>query len=300
MSARWAGVGLVLASLWPLAACAEALDIPELGVRIPNLPPGTAKPEVYARVNGYSALLRIGTATLSIARVQEAVPAGSDVREASYRTAQEAAFYEDLGAKVHGEATSINGHAAWTNNSAVRSGDRPVSWSCVTYVIADQHLYRFTAAAWGGEKPPADYTAAVQAMSDATFVPVEVPSDVTPSGLLAMPPPHWMGIDYYPASAKRRGEEGVVGLEFGIDTKGHVRDVRKLYGTSTELDNAAIDCLQHITLEVGPRWEAKGYDKLRFTSEVRFALAESGHCGKPPPPRIPGAWEVHICGSRLR
>jgi hypothetical protein len=115
LSALLTVVGLTFTSVWPVTVCAETFDIPEVGVRLPNLPAGTSKPQVSAHVDGYSAGLHVGTATLSIARVEEPVPAGSDVADGSYRTAQQASFNEDLGPKVHSEATSVNDHPAWTN-----------------------------------------------------------------------------------------------------------------------------------------------------------------------------------------
>jgi hypothetical protein len=307
--------------------------IPELGVVIPISRPNMTEPEVIPRVDGYFASLEVGRALddtddhpqgsehvlagcsqldmclkLSISRLEEPVPTGSDVRDSNYRTVQQAAFGEDLGPKVHGEVTSIDGHPAWTNSSArpvkmhagkhsppigIPWGDLPVVWTSVTYVIADQHLYRFVVVQVGWDKPPLDFTAVVQAVSAATFAPVEVPDGVTPSGLLKMPPHHWdKHFDYYPDTEKSRGDTGSVDLEFSIDTKGHVRDdIRWLGGHSREFDESAADYFLGTTFDVGPDWAAKGYDKLRFRTQVQFgirpALWLSLHmrggfgCGKP-------------------
>lgn len=289
----------VIATAWPVTGHTETLDIPELGVQVPNVPSGTSKPTVLAHVDGYSASLRIGTASLLIARVQEPVPAGSDIRDAGFRT--QVSFNDYLGPKFHSDATYINGHPAWTNSSARRSGPGPVHWSCVTYVIVDQHLYHFSASADGGDKPPADFTAAVQAMSDTTFIPVVAPSNATPSGLLRMPASRFKNdMDYYPASAKRRGEGGVVDLEYSIDSKGRAQDVRQLYSTSDVFYKSAMELLQRSSFDIGPNWAAMGYDKVRFTVEVAFAISESFPCKDPPPARIPGGEQIYVCGGKLR
>jgi len=304
MRARRVIVGLVLSGLWPLAGHADPLDIPELGVRIRDVPQGTAKPGVIPRGDGYTAIIRIGTATLNIARVEEPVAAGSDVKDANYRTAQQAAFNENFGPKVSSKATTISGHSAWTNASAVRYPDGFVRWGYVTYVIADQHLYRFVVLAVGGTTQPADLTAAGKVMYAVTFVPVDRSGNsALASGLLKMPPAHVNGeVDWYGGSAKRHHFEGVVGLEFSINNRGGVGDVRDLYATTySELNKNALDMLQTTTFEVGPNWEPNGYDKLRFRWEVQFVLGNSTSCpGASSPPRVPDAQVMQVCARWVR
>jgi hypothetical protein len=178
-------------------------------------------------------------------------------------------------------------------------------YTCVTYAIVDQHLYRFVADATGGDTRPPDFDAVVRAMSELTFGAIDrsaAHSDTAPSGLLTMPafhPPS--NVDWYPPAAKRRGEQGIVGLEFSIDGKGHVQDVRRNYGDATDLATSAQGMLQSAVFRAGPGWEERGYEKLRFAIEFQFSIDEPGrHCRGNSPPRVPGAQVVAICGSIKR
>lgn len=95
-------------------------------------------------------------------------------------------------------------------------------------------------------------------------------------------------------SAKLRGVEGVVDLEYGIDDKGHVRDLRGTYSASQTLQDAAQALLRSTTFQVKPNWEADDYQNLRFTAEVQFWL---GRCPRNFPARTVGAEVITICDS---
>jgi hypothetical protein len=138
----------VLACALPLAARAAELAIPELGIHFSDLPVGVASPRVKARVDGYTATLHISTAMLRIDRMEETLPSGSDIRNASFRATQEAGFGERPFSNPKGQPTAINGRDAWTTTSAIRSPEGSVSYSSSTYVVVDQHLYRFLATGW--------------------------------------------------------------------------------------------------------------------------------------------------------
>ena len=296
---------LALGGLSSLGAHAEGLDIPELGVHVASLPPGTALAESLARVDGYLAEIGLGSATLSIARVEEPVPLGSDVQNADYRVAQQRAFHEPVDKKTPGKSTGIDGHPAWTT-ARVRAGSMGnVNWFCSTYVIVDQHLYRFVVDANGGSTRPPDFDAAMQVMSDVRFIPINRPKpDETspkPSGLLKMPAQHnkvWE--DWYGTSAKLAGEQGVIGMEFSVDSKGHVRDVQQVYGKAPELSQSAEAYIKNTAFDVGPNWVTNGYDKLRFAEEFQFVLIDKhASCPRAGSPRTPGAAVVQICGVRI-
>jgi hypothetical protein len=293
----------------PVPSYHNKIEIPELGIHMTDLPDDVTTPQVIRRVDGYQANLRIRTATLTIARLEDPVPAGTDVRDAAYRAIQQAAFDEDFGPKAHGEATAINGHAAWTTFSARRTGynGTVAFYTCVTYAIVDQHLYRFAANATGGDTRPPDFDAAVRATSELTFGAIDrsaAHNDTAPSGLLTMPTFHpASNVDWYPPAAKRGGEQGIVGLEFSIDAKGHAQELRRTYGEASDLTTSAQAMLQSAVFRVGPRWEKSGYQKLRFEMEFQFSIDEPGRgrrCSGYSPPRVPGAEVVAICGSIRR
>lgn len=115
--------------------------------------------------------------------------------------------------------------------------------------------------------------------------------------------PKWQlrpNVDWYPPAAQRRGEQGVVDMEFGIDGTGHVRDVQQTFAVSDTLGKAARALLQSLTYRVNPSWEVKGYQTLRFNLEVQFLLTGiDAHCPGALPPRVPAAEAVVVCGSLL-
>ena len=309
MTPRLASASLAFVVLCPLAAFAEPLEIPELWIRIANLPSGEIKPQVIRRVDGYEAILQLGAGTLTIARLDEPVSAGSSVGDAAYRGSQQDDFNEDLGPQVYERASTLAGQDAWTRFSAYRrtsgipqgSADDSVRYMCVTYAIVDQHLYRLVSNANGGVTKPPDFDAAVHAMSGVTFVAVDRSADSAraPVGLLKMP--KWqprLNTDWYPPVAQRRGEQGVVDLEFSIDGSGHVRDVRQTFAASDTLGKAARQLLQSSTYRVNSSWQVQGYQTLRFNLEFQFLLSGNSRCPHALP-RVPGEEAVVVCGSRL-
>jgi hypothetical protein len=292
---------ILFTSLWPIAGYADGIDIPGLGVHIAEVPDGPHTLEVAHRIDGYLATLRIGKAALIIARVDAPVVSGSDIREASFRTAQRAEFYEKPEPAAREQATVVSGHDAWTIVSARRASGHLVNYRCVTYTVVDQHLYRLEAYATGQDAMPPEYEAAVHMMLELSFVPVDrsaLSDSGGAAGLLEMPPVHHMrnNMDYYPAEAIRRGEEGVVGLEFSIDGSGHARDLLTNYYSSRMLVGAAQAALKSADFRVRPNWEANGYQKLSLTIEFQFGLEWPNRpCPNSLPPRIPGAEVVSIC-----
>jgi hypothetical protein len=106
---RWLIASLALAFLWPVASHANGVDIPELGVHIAAAP-SDSTPKLLRRVDGYLAMLRIGKATLTVARLEDPVPLGSEVRDANYRASSSREFNEDLASNSLGAATVTAGH----------------------------------------------------------------------------------------------------------------------------------------------------------------------------------------------
>jgi hypothetical protein len=290
-----------LACALPLTGHADELAIPELGIHFADLPAGMVGPEVKARIDGYTATLHIGTGTLRIDRMDETVPSGSDIKNADFRATQREGFEEQTLSNAKGQPTALNGHDAWTTTAAMRSPDGTVWYTSSTYVVVDQHLYRLLASgSWERAGAPPDFLAAMQALSTVTFGPVDrspVPGGGSPSGLVKMP--HFFpssSKDYYPVASRRRGETGIVDLEYSIDGKGRARDVQEIYAATQDLGASARSVLTEHQFHVSPGWENRGYQKLRFTFEVHYSLRGRGGRCEELPTRLPEAQLVLVCG----
>jgi hypothetical protein len=264
--------------MWAQLTFAESIQIPELGVYMPDAPAGLAVPRVSQYIDGSRASLAIGTAHLLIARLEAEVPAGSDVRERAYRAAQREYFHDNLGAQGREQATMIGGRDSWTMATAVRSAQgASVRYRSITYVIFQQHFYRLEVHATGvGTKPP-DYSSALTALSRLTFAPIERSgTPVAPAGLLSTPVFHGNSSKpYYPAALSRRGVQGIVDLEFSIDDHGRAYDVRQTYADSENLGEAAEDELRAGTFNIYEGWKEKGYSSVRLNIEFQYRLTEN-------------------------
>jgi hypothetical protein len=248
-----------------------------------------------------------GEVLLNIYRVEDPVLPNASVTDAAYREGLHADFDDNLGSNAHGEATSIAGHTAWTTISAHLWEPGPVvDYTCITYVIANQHLYRLHTFARGtAKKRPADFDAAVRAMSDITFEPVRRPTladSGSSSQRLKMPRfkpgPHGPDLPNFTGPS---GERGIVDVEFSIDRKGHARDIKQTYATSRALAKGVLAFLQAGVFRVPASWEANGSHNLRFTQEFQFSFAAPGQrCPDASEPHIPDADVVPICTSLVR
>jgi hypothetical protein len=162
---------LALLVSWPLACHAGELDVPELGVRLADLPEGAAKPQVTEHSEGAEMTTTAGDALLSIYRTAAPEPAGSDVASPRYRASVDRRFGSDIDSKMQGAPTSLGGHSAWTIVDA-RPQSGHTLFLCVSYVIVDEHLYRLAVTATGTGHRPADFDALVRALSHVSFEPV--------------------------------------------------------------------------------------------------------------------------------
>jgi len=289
---------ILLLPIWASATYANGIDIPELGAHIAQLPAAGGSIRVIRRNDGYLAIVPIGQATLTIARLDEPLPAGSDIGNAAFRAAQRAEFYESPVPQTQEHPTTIDGHPAWTTLSAASGGGSAVSYSCITYTVVDEHLYRLLSSATSEEKKrPADFDATVRVMSELTFTPVNrssAQSSQPARGLLKMPKGTVPSRDLYPASLVALGGQGIADIEYRIDGKGHVRDVRQTYRDSRLAGEAAEALLKNTTFPVNSRWETDGHQHLRFTTEVQFWF---NRCPQNWPPQTQGAEVLTICSA---
>ena len=158
--------------LWPLALYAEAaLDVPQLGLKFASLPDGVSKPVITQAAAGHEVLIQLGKATLRVYRENGTVPAGSDVASPGYRAKLDAKFGKRIESTDQGAPTAVGGHGAWTVVEARPAGPTDTAYTCLTYVIAEQHLYRLTIDAVGLIRPR-EFDALVEAQSGISFEPV--------------------------------------------------------------------------------------------------------------------------------
>jgi hypothetical protein len=177
---RFSLLSLAAALLLPFAAHADDIDIPELGVRLTKLPSGAGQPQVTQisqQPAGYDALVRLGVAALNIYREDEPVPVDSDVADPRYRAQLDHRYPSGIESKTVGAPTSIGGHSAWTVVDARERGSSDLTqYTCLSYVIVDQHLYRLAVTADGSPRRPPEFDGLVKALSGVTFELVRRPN----------------------------------------------------------------------------------------------------------------------------
>ena len=170
-------LSLFAALLWPLAAYANDVDVPELGVRLSTLPDGVTQPQVTQRPPGYDAVMRLGLAKLEIFREDDPAPPGSDVADPRYRALLDRRYHGSVESKSLGAPTSLGGHSAWTVVDAREDSSADLThYTCLSYVIVDQHLYRLAVTADGSPGRPPEFDTMVKALSGVSFEQVQRPS----------------------------------------------------------------------------------------------------------------------------
>jgi hypothetical protein len=169
-------ISLTALLVWPLAVQANDVEVPELGVRLSTLQISLTQPQVTQRPAGYDALMRLGLATLEIFREDDPVPVGSDVADPRYRALLDRR-YHGIETKTLGAPTNLGGHSAWTVVDAREDSSTDVThYTCLSYVIVDEHLYRLAVTADGSPGRPPEFDALVKALSGVSFEQVQRPS----------------------------------------------------------------------------------------------------------------------------
>jgi len=170
-------LSLFAALLWPLAAYASDVDVPELGVRLSTVPDGVTQPQVTQRPPGYDAVIHYGLAKLEIFREDDPTPPGSDVADPRYRALLDRRYHGGVESKAVGAPTSLGGHSAWTVVDAREDSSVDLThYTCLSYVIVDQHLYRLAVTADGAPGRPPEFDTLVKALSRVSFEQVQRPS----------------------------------------------------------------------------------------------------------------------------
>jgi hypothetical protein len=176
---RARAVPLIALLLCPLAASANEVDLPELGVRLAELPSAATKPQVSEKSEppgGPNAVMHLGIAELNISREEDPVPPGSDVADPGYRAALDRRYRGSVESTTLGAPTSVGGHSAWTVVDARSASADLTHYTCLTYVIVDQHLYRLAVTADGSPGRPPEFDALVKALSSVSFESVQRPN----------------------------------------------------------------------------------------------------------------------------
>ena len=171
-------LALIALLSWPLALQANEVEVPELGVRLTAVPSAATKPQVSEgsqRPGGYDAVLHLGSAELSIYREEDPVAPGSDVADPAYRASLDRRYHGNVESKTLGAPTSVGGHSAWTVVDARSSSADLTHYTCLTYVIVDQHLYRLAVTADGSPARPPEFDALVKTLSSVSFESVRRP-----------------------------------------------------------------------------------------------------------------------------
>ena len=135
---------------------------------------------VAARPDGFAVTGRAGEAQLEVYR--EEATANGDVASPRYRARLDQRFDPTIDSRDQGAPTSVGGYNAWTVVGTHAQG-AVTRYVCVTYVVADRHLYRFEVSAAGGEHRPPEFDFLVRVLSRVKFEPVHrAPPPAAPAG----------------------------------------------------------------------------------------------------------------------
>jgi hypothetical protein len=303
MNRSW-DILLSLLVLSPLVCTANELVIPEVAIEFKNLPASTAGSEIYRRNTATDAVTPIGSVILSVRREDAEVPSGSSLSDSSFRATVQSRFDKELDPKAQGALTSVGGHAGWALIEAQRSARSPwILYTCVIYVIVDQHLYRLMVRTVGGVQRPTEFDAVVREISNAIFLPAPPAVDGTPgpvaaAGPMKLPPFAPVGGlgDGLIVGLPKQTSVGVADLEFTIDGQGRAQGYKVLYTEPRQYGVLALTYLQQKTFGVPADWEESGSQSLRFTVEFQFPVATGGSCPGPGlPPHMADTPVIPIC-----
>jgi hypothetical protein len=301
-----ARVWAVLLVLLPAVSRADVVEVPELGVKFSALPSGVSPFQVVERPAGYEAVAHLGRFSLSIYRLEEPVPAGADLRDARYRATLETTLGIKAGSLKQGETRRVGNDHGWTipRPMTVQLGAVTL-YSWWIYAIGNQHVYRLSVSG-GGPTAADEFRSLLEGVYSIAFEPVQRAERPAPELAASAPgkmPRFVAGFDdddFYPATARRLGEHGPVDVEFSIDGRGHVQDVRQTYAAVREFSTLAVQALNSGVFRVPTDWEATGSQKLRFTVEFQLSLVGPGQtCPGKQTPRVADAYVIMVCGSEI-
>jgi hypothetical protein len=264
-------IGALVATgcLLPLTCVASEVELPELGITVSDLPELVAKPTADERPRGYEAIARFrANVTLTVYRQDDSVTPGS-LEDGGYRAAVLAPLGQPQDWKDKGRVASSGGHEAWITFHEIRLGTVSAANRITLYTVVDQCPYRMIVTAIG-PKPPPEFDAVVAAIqADTAFGPIRRSTE--PEWTAAEHPdrvPRFVRgelIPLYPDSSRRRREQGAVEVEFSIDGRGRVTDLKQVKAAYRDLGERLPEYFDQGLFRVPRDWVETGSDKRRFT-----------------------------------
>jgi hypothetical protein len=301
VGALYAGVML------SFTAQAAEFEIPELGVRLGNMPADVPPPAVSERPEGYDASINVNPAFLIVYRSNDPVGTPS-VTDDDFKKSLRAEFAERVSRIDVEQPVVIGGQKGWLMSGTRSEG--PVNiWHAAVYVVFDQHLLRFSLSAIGAAKRPPEFDKAAAMLNDVTFSPARIPQTETavnatePSadGRRHLPEFISSGESVYPAPALRLRRQGIVIVTFRINDKGRVEDLAETYSDFPQLGSRIPVFFKMSRFRLPTDWAASGNTQQLFTVEFQFGLKEpGGTCPNQRSPRSPNADVVMICRDAPR
>jgi hypothetical protein len=283
------------------------IAIPELGVEFLQLPDQAMEQGVKGSRAGHEATLNIGKAFLLVYRDDDPVAPGSSILAPEYRKAILARAEFAVPPRSAGQPLKLDGHDGWAfvEVSTLPSPSASRDYTATIFVIVDQHLYRLTGDALGSRIEPPDFKLATRAISTVRFLSIQKPDQPTAhtsrASSMALPSFADKGQDFYPPTAVRLNQEGIVSIEFSVDGSGHAHDFELMYSPSRQLAQFVPAYLKAVAFRVPPDWEQAGHQNQRFRMEFGFHLMgkDETSCAIPVWPLIGAAAGLLSCTPHL-
>ena len=273
---RTVGVIIValLVSLTALPTHAADLESPDLGLRVRHLPDSLGKPLILKRPHGWGASAQNTAVVVDLYRQEEPLPQSLLISDQRYQSSLLTSFEtEGKPEERQLRAAKIDGQNAliFVGAERVVTLHAVVHFYCHVYLLVDHHLLRMAVDSLqfssGSTTRAAEFDQAVRAVLGATFEPVvhqpAVPGDsVTPPKIL---PPHIVltGVPY-PEHALRVGAEGIVDVDFAIDSNGQVRNFEQTYTDLVGLGNDIPYFLSSVLFWLPADWDASQIVSMEF------------------------------------
>jgi hypothetical protein len=264
----------LLVSLTALPTHAADLESPDLGLRVRHLPDSVGKPLILKRPHGWGASAQNAAVVVDLYRQEEPLPQSLLISDQQYQSSLLTSF-ESKGNPEERQlrAGKIDGQEALIFVGAERVVTRHaiVHFYCHVYLLVEHHLVRMAVDSLhyssGSTPRPAEFDQAVRAILGATFEPVAHPSavlgdSVTPPKMLL---PHIVITSVpYPEHALRVGDEGVVDVEFAIDSNGYAGSFRQTYTDLAGLGKDIPIFLNDVLFWLPADWDASQTVSMEF------------------------------------
>ena len=104
-------------------------------------------------------------------------------------------------------------------------------------------------------------------------------------------------MDHYPDRERLLGEQGVVDLEFSVDSAGVAQGVKFTNHARSDFSTVAVSMLRAGRFKVPQGWGQSDASKQLFTMEFRFGLNCPANL---PPSKVPSSHVITICATAIR